>query len=262
MRLHRIYAIILRFMYLFKHSFDRQSDIFYWPAMDLLLWGLTSTYFGAKTGDSSLFVSIVVSGLLLWVIVWRGQYEVTVNLLEDLWNKNLINIFVSPLSFWEWITAFLTLGIVKSVLSMGVASLLGFLLYQVNILNIGWALLPFFFLLLMTGWWVGFLVAGIILRFGTKIQHLAWSMVFLIAPFSGVYYPISVLPNWAQSVAHFIPTSYIFEGARSAMANGTVDAMIFLKSLALNLVYLCLTLIFLRISFNVRLAKGLQKLQD
>ena len=38
-------------------------------------------------------VMIIISGILLWIIVWRGQYEITVNLLEDLWDKNLINIF-------------------------------------------------------------------------------------------------------------------------------------------------------------------------
>ncbi|PIP64659.1 ABC transporter, partial [Candidatus Roizmanbacteria bacterium CG22_combo_CG10-13_8_21_14_all_33_16] len=91
MRIHRIYAVILRFMYLFRRSYDRISDAFYWPTIDLMLWGLTSVYFRSYMPDASKVILIIMSGILFWIIIWRGQYEITVNLLEDLWNENLIN---------------------------------------------------------------------------------------------------------------------------------------------------------------------------
>ncbi|PIX73911.1 ABC transporter, partial [Candidatus Roizmanbacteria bacterium CG_4_10_14_3_um_filter_33_21] len=53
MRIHRIYAVILRFMYLFRRSYDRISDAFYWPTIDLMLWGLTSVYFRSYMPDAS-----------------------------------------------------------------------------------------------------------------------------------------------------------------------------------------------------------------
>jgi ABC-2 type transport system permease protein len=45
MKINRVYALLLRYFFYFRHSLDRMTDAFYWPTMDLLLWGLTSVYF-------------------------------------------------------------------------------------------------------------------------------------------------------------------------------------------------------------------------
>ena len=200
-----------------------------------------------------------MSGILFWIIVWRGQYEITVNLLEDLWNENLINMFVSPLKFGEWITAFLLIGLIKAFMSFSFALLMAFILYKVNILFFGWNFIPIIALLIMTGWAVGFFVAGLILRFGTKVQTFAWTVVALISPFSALYYPVSILPAWAQAVAKLIPASYIFEGIREIISKGKISPDKLYIGLSLNCVYLVLSLWFLRNSFNKVLNKGLVK---
>ena len=223
MKLHRIYAIILRFMYLFRHSLDRLSDAFYWPTLDLLLWGVTSTYFRSYLPQTSQIVLVILGGILLWIIVWRGQYEITIGILEDLWNRNLVNIFVTPLKFSEWITSLVMLGIIKAIMSFSFGLFVAFILYKINIFTLGFYLIPFALLLIITGWWIGFFIAGLILRYGIKIQQLAWTAPWVISPFSAIYYPVSSLPDWAQAIALFIPTSYVFEGAREVIEKGTLD---------------------------------------
>lgn len=260
MKWHRIYAIILRFLYFFRHSLDRIMDNFYWPTLDLFLWGLTSTYLSSFFSDSSAVVVTIVSGILFWILVYRGQHEVSVNLLEDMWNKNLVNLFVSPLKFSEWIASFIILGIIKAALSFSFAIVLAYLLYRVNIFAYGVHLVLFLPLLIMTGWWVGFMVAGVILRFGTRVQSFAWTLVWVISPFAALYYPVSALPEWAQIVSRGIPVSYIFEGAREVLATGRVNAIYLLIALGLNLLYLGLAIVFLRSSFNAVLKRGLVRL--
>src|SRR5215469_5374382 len=107
MQKHRIYAIILRYAYLFRHSIDRLTDSFYWPTIDLIIWGLTGAYIQHLQSHFASIIVMLVSGLVFWSIIWRAQYEITVNVLEDFWDRNLINIFVSPLKFSEWATSFL-----------------------------------------------------------------------------------------------------------------------------------------------------------
>ncbi len=260
MKIHRIFAIVLRYTYLFMHSFDRLSDAFYWPALDLFVWGLTSVYFRSFMPVDSPVLLIILSGIVLWLIVWRGQYEISVNLLEDLWNKNLVNIFVSPLKFSEWVVSFLIIGFIKAVVSLIFTSFLAFLLYKFRIFIYGFYIIPFFLLLILTGWWVGFFVAGIILRYGTRVQTLAWVMVAAISPFSAVYYPLSALPLWAQKVAMIIPTSYIFEGAREVIYKGVLDPRKLIICLLLNIIYLTLSILFLKKSFAKILEKGLIKI--
>jgi len=247
-------------MYLFKHSLDRQSDAFYWPTVDLIMWGLTSSYIGAHSTDKTSAVLMVISGLVLWIVLWRGQYEITVNILEDMWNKNLINMFAAPLKLSEWMVSFISLGFVKAGVSLFYASLMAMLLYKVKIFTHGIQLIPFLFLLMMTGWWVGFFVGGLIMRFGGKVQNFAWSMVYLIAPFSAIYYPLSVLPHWAQKVAAFIPTSYIFEGSRELVLYGHLDGGKLLIAFSLNALFLAFSLWFFKGSFKKVLQKGLVKL--
>lgn len=259
MKIHRIYGIILRYLYLFRRSLDRLSDAFYWPTIDLFIWGLTSVYFRSFIPEASPIIMIIISGILFWLILWRAQYEISVNLLEDLWNKNLINIFVSPLKFSEWIVSFIALGIIKASMSFPFALFVAFLLYKIKIFFYGFYLIPFIFLLLISGWFVGFFTAGFILRFGTKVQTLAWALAGLLAPFSAIYYPVSALPIWAQKIALVLPTSYLFEGMREVIYTGRLDISKIIISFILNVIYFTASIIFLRRSFNKVLEKGLIK---
>jgi len=259
MKVHRIKGIVLRYMFIMKHSINRWSDVIYWPVIDLLLWGLTIKYVTLLSSNPQKVVVSVIAGLLLWTLVWRAQYEISVNILEDLWSKNLINLFVSPLTFWEFITAFLIIGLIKVVIGFVFTSFIAYLLYRVNMFIFGFYLIPFVLLLFMTGWWVGFLVGGLILRFGTKVEQFAWSMISLLSPFTAIYYPLSILPNWAQTVAKFVPTSYIFEGAREVITKGILDPKKIIICFILNCIYITLALIFMRKSFDKILQKGLVK---
>lgn len=259
MRAHRIYAIILRYLYLLRHSYDRLADIFYWVIMDIILWGFTSAFFRkALEGDSNITTNLI-GGLILWYVVWRTQYEISVNLLEEVWNKNLINIFVSPITFFEWIFAFMISGIVKVILMLMIAVPVAYYMYEVNFFVYGKYLFVFIPLLMISGWTVGLIIVSFLLRFGTKLQTLAWSFPYLVNPFSAIFYPLSILPLFAQNIAHFIPTSYIFESARSVVNTGMLDPNMILKSLILNVVYLSLSFIFVSVSFKKVLEKGLVK---
>ena len=260
MKLNRIYAMVLRYWYYMKHSLDRLSDMFYWPSVDLLLWGLTSKFIENKTGDTSSILFVIISGILFWIIVWRGQYEITVNFLEELWNNNLINLFVSPLKLGEWIISVFIIGIFKMTLSLGFAAILAFFLYKTNILNYGIYMIPFAFLLILTGWAVGLFITAIIMRFGTKVQTLAWTAIMLISPFSAVYYPLSTLPKWAQNVSKFVPTSYVFENARNLIFKGTVNTQDLFISFALNIAYLFIAVKFIYYGFARAKEKGLKSL--
>lgn len=260
MKIHRIYGLLLRYLYYFRKSWDRLSDAFYWPTIDLLVWGITSSYILKVAPNFPQFILIVMSGLLLWLILWRAQYEISINLLEEYWNRNLINIFVSPVKFSEWILTVMLLGFIKAAFSLPFAAFLAFLLYKFNIFMYGYYFLIFILLLFMTGWSIGFLVSGIILRFGTRIQTLAWTMIGILSPLTAVYYPVSILPFWVQKISYLLPPTYVFEAGRALIFNNVLEMRGLLISLLLNLLYLILSLWFLKRSFNKLLDQGLAKL--
>ena len=156
--------------------------------------------------------------------------------------------------------AWLIMGIIKGSVSFAYAWVLAWILYKTNIFTYGFYTLPFLFLLLLSGWWIGFLIASIIIRYGSRVQTLAWSVPWILAPFSAIYYPVEILPGWAQGIAQFLPTSYIFEGMRQVISTGVLDWNKVYISLLLNLVYLLITILILRKSFYALLKRGVVKL--
>lgn len=256
-----VWAVVIRHFYNFRHSLDRLSDSFYWPAMDIFLWGFTSVFITKQSGNIPELVTILLSGLILWTVVWRGQYEITVNLLEEIWSRNLVNLFASPLRIREWMAGVFLLGFLKMFISVGFSAFLAYVVYKTNIFILSFYLIPFMVSLLLTGWGFGLFVAGLIVYYGHKIQALAWSGVFLLVPFSGVYYPISTLPEWAQKVAHFVPTSYVFEGMRSIIFEQKVNLQPLIISILINIVFVVLGIIFFVFMFNKSKEKGLARLE-
>lgn len=258
--IHRVFAMVIRYTYNLRHSLDRLSDMFYWPLLDLLIWGVTGLYLARLMSNSDSYLFLILNGLIFWIVVWRAQYEINTNLLSELWDKNLVNIFVSPLTVYEWITSFMIFGLIKSLISVAFSAIIAYLIYGYNIFSYGPSIIIFFIALLLTGWSFGFIVAGFLIRFGQRVQTLAWGGVALIAPFSVLYYPISVLPHWAQTVAHFVPSSYIFEALRSTLFYKPISVIDIGISFGINILYLIIAIAFFVFMFNKSKKLGLGRL--
>jgi ABC-2 type transport system permease protein len=222
-----------------------------------VLWGITSRYIAGTGLGSNLVILSLLGGIILWIFPWRGQYEIAVNLLEDLWNRNLVNLFASPLLFSEWVITLMLTGIFKAVISFVFAGLVAILLYSTNVFTLGLSILPWAGILMIFGWVIGLIIASLIMRFGTKIQTLAWTSIYLVAPFVGVYYPISALPVWAQHVAYWVPASYVFEAMRGLIMGHPVPLINLFWPLILCLIYFVLALLLLYGSFRHILRRGL-----
>ncbi len=53
---------------------------------------------------------------------------------------------------------------------------------------------------------------------GAQMTFVLQSCLLLI---SGVYYPVSILPDWMQVLSHLSPATYLLAGVRSALIDGT-----------------------------------------
>lgn len=259
MSLNRILAMMYRYMVSAKHSYDNIADLFYWPALELIIWGMTGIYL-AKLANNEQGIFSIVTGLVFWIIVWRAQYEMGLNLLVEIWEKNLVNVFAAPITIKEYITSLTIYGFFKMLLSLSFSAGVAFFLYQYNIFQFGWYLLPVIASLLITGWTIGFIVMGLLIRFSAKIQTVAWTGAALISPFSAPYFPLTLLPDWAQAIARFIPTSYMFEGLREIAATGNISYDKIVLSLALNILYLILSIKFFFTMFRKSRTLGLGRL--
>ena len=217
--LTRIWAMVLRYSALHRRSLLRTFDVFFWPVMDLLVWGFVTVYLQRNApGPIGHGVSFLIGGMILWDLHYRAQQGVTVSLMEEIWTRNIVNLLVTPLRRWEWLAATMLYGIGKTVVIALVLGVLAFALYTFRIWALGWGLVPLLAHLLLFGWAVGLMTAGLVVRYGYAAEALIWGIPFLIQPFSAVFYPVTVLPAAFQPVAWALPTTWIFEDLRAALA--------------------------------------------
>lgn len=260
MSIRRLIGLNKRYVYTLFHSYDRLSDMFYWPIMDILVWGITGLYFASLSQNPKETTTVLLTGLIFWIITWRSQYEITVNLLTEMWDRNLVNIFSSPITLTEWISSVMIYGGLKTGISLVFSAAIAFILYRYAFLQFGWWLLPIVISLCLTGWAIGFSVASILIRYGMRAQTLAWTGAYIIVPFSAIYYPLSILPDWAEKLALIVPSSYIFEAMRQHIATNNISADKIFASFALNIAYLILSIMLFTYAFKKSKEKGLGRL--
>lgn len=260
MSLSRIRGVMLRYFYFFARL-DHIVDLFFWPLLDLFIWGITSVWIQTQDPSMPTLAVVLLTGLVFWQLIWRGTYEISVNLLQEFWSRNMINLFSTPLKFSEWVVALMLLGLGKLFITLGFGALVVFVLYSLNIFSVGPALIPFAASLLISGWCLGFLSAAVIVYWGQRMQMLAWITAYVFMPFSAVFYPVSALPCWAQSIAQCLPMPYIFEGMRAVLHEGHFSWKDCAISFGLNAFYLTAILILFWKLFEKSRAKGLARLE-
>lgn len=260
MKWHRIYGVFLRYLYVLKKGLLSLSDLFYWPLVDILLWGLTSVWIQSHSTVDNLPL-MLMTGLIFWQVAWRGSIDISSNLLQEFWHRNLSNLFSTPLKISEWIAGLILLCLCKLIVTICFGGLVVYILYSLNVFQLGWAFLPFAALLLVFGWTLSFLSSSAIIIWGHRIEMIAWMIAYVFAPFSAVFYPIDVLPAWAQTISWCLPTTYIFEGMRSILATGAFPGHYFWTSLALNILYLAGSIYLFFAAFEHSRSKGLGRLE-
>ncbi len=216
----RITAVMLRQMYLYKRTLHRWLEAVYWPVLDITLWGLLSRYI-AKTDPTSRIGFGLLGALISWDILFRAQQSVSVGFLEDMWSRNVLNVWSTPIRAWEYVGGTVLVGILRVALGAGIAIAIAGFAFGFNFMaEVGLPLIPCLLALLLMGWAVGIATTAAILRLGQGAEELAWALGFLFQPFSAVFYPVSVLPGWMRAIAFFVPSSHVFEGMRAILLRG------------------------------------------
>jgi ABC-2 type transport system permease protein len=249
--------MVLRYLYLVRRSWPRILELIYWPSVQLVLWGFISQFLVTNSTWVAQASGVLMAAVLLWDVLFRAHLGVSLAFFEEVYSRNLGHLFVSPLRVSELVGALLTISLLRTLIGIGGAALLAIPLFDFSIFGLGLPLLGFFANLLVMGWSVGLLVSGLVLRYGLGAESLAWVSIFALAPISGIYYPVAVLPEWLQAVAWLLPSSHVFEGMRALMFEQTVRLDLMLQSAGLNVVFLAAGAGAFTVAFNSARQRGL-----
>src|SRR5215467_386253 len=223
MNIRRTSAIVIRHFYLVSGSPARVLPLFAWVAIDMVLWGFITKYLNSVTAAGFDFVPVFLGAVLLWDFFTRVMHGVTMAFMEDVWSRNFLNIFATPLSIWEYVSGLVVSSIGTSAVGLFVMIVLASTIFGLSFIAYGVALIPFLLVLFLFGIALGILGAAIVLRFGPASEWFIWPVPALVSPFSGVFYPITTLPHWMQYICLLLPPSYVFENVRAIVAGGAAS---------------------------------------
>ena len=236
--LGRVGALVLRHVYILRSSLPRLLELAYWPTVQMVMWGFMTQFLAGQTSYVAQAFGVLLSAVLLWDVLFRGQLGLSISFLEEIWSRNLGHLFVSPLRPAEMAAALMTMSLIRTLIGIVPASLLALYFFGFSVYSLGLYLVGFFFGLIAFGWAIGLAVSGLVMRYGMAMESLAWGVIFALMPISAVYYPVSVLPTWLQYLAWALPPAHVFEGMRAILVNGQARPDLLFSTLALDALYL------------------------
>lgn len=257
MSLTRTAAVALRQFYLLRGSPARILPLFAWVAVDILLWGFITRYLNTVTSPGVDFVHALLGAVLLWDFFSRVMHGVATAFLEDVWSRNFLNFFASPLSITEYLGGLVITSIATSMIGLVVMLILATTVFGLSYFTYGLLVIPFLLVLFLFGIALGIFGSAIVLRLGPASEWFVWPIPAIVSPFVGVFYPLSTLPAWMQYFAYLLPPSYVFENMRTIVSGGTPSLPALLWSICLALLYILLACWFFTRIYNHAVRTGL-----
>lgn len=259
--LHSVWALTLRYLRLFLHDTNVKISTLYWPLLDVVLWGFLGSWMQGSHGTGfENYQSVALLCILLWQTAVRSTQCIFRCFLEELWTRNLVNLFSLPVSLPEWILSLIlyssTMVLVILLYCMGLIVLF----YNISFWYLLWAVILFAPPLFISGLWLGFTCLQALAYFGKRSDEIGWLISWVFAPFSTAYYPLEVLPAWAQAVSKCLPMSYAFQGLRKYLTTHEDPTPYLIKAYTLSILYAALSIALFAWVFHSTKKKGLTRL--
>jgi len=256
MNFGRIYGLFLRHFYLITRSFPRILDLIYWPSIQITLWGFISIFFEQYSSYYTNTVGVILTCEILYDFLFRTSIGFNMLFLEEIWSRNFTNLFIAPIKIGEIISSLIFTALIRALLGLIPAILLTSPLFGISLLDLGSYLFLLFLSLYIFGISIGIIVSAGLLRFGPSFENIAWSTMFLLAPFGCIYYPIETLPDFFQKIAYGLPLVYIFEETRNILINNKVNLSNLITAFSLNITYLILAISLFYYAFSKARKRG------
>jgi len=168
------------------------------------------------------------------------MHGVTMAFLEDVWSRNFLNLFASPLTIAEYLCGLVLSSVATSSVGLVMMLVLASAVFGLSFFGYGLLLVPFLLALFLFGIALGIFGSALVLRFGPASEWLVWPVPALLSPFAAVFYPVSSLPHWMQHVSRLLPPTYVFEGIRAILTGDDYGGAALAWSTFLSVLYILL----------------------
>lgn len=186
------------------------------------------------------FASYLLVGATGWGFIWAVMSQISESLRTEMELGTLESILATPTSIYTIIISYTIFGSLFGSLSVVGLILTGYILFGVNIMasvSIFTIIIFILSIIMMVG--LGMILGGLTVWF-KNIGQAAPLIQSITMFFCGVYFPITILPEYLQPISKFIPFYYFIEGLRTSLLPSIPSKIYFYIS-----VLLIFSLIFL-----------------
>src|SRR5262249_52812131 len=125
----RVRAVARRHAFVLRRSPHRWFDIVIWPLVDAVLFGSLGVFVARQTGgDSQAGVAYLLTGILLFHVIYQVQIAMSTGFLEETWSRNLLNLMTTPLREIEYVGGVALFGMFKLVVGISVVAVVASIL--------------------------------------------------------------------------------------------------------------------------------------
>ena len=158
------------------------------------------------------YTMFILPGLIMMNTLTNASSNTSSSMLQMKLLQQLPDLLTAPLSGIEIALAYIIGGAVRGMVNGILVLLVGVLLIDLPVHDIGGTLLFLF----LVSW--AFSSMGLVMgQIAESWDQLAMIQNFFLTPLSflgGIFYSIKMLPNWAQSLSYFNPIYYMINGIR------------------------------------------------
>lgn len=233
-----VWAFALRSLLMASRNVFFFFELLFWPIVGVLSIGLLTRFLHLGAPETSF----VLIGTIALSVIQVCELEVSYAVLYDVWSKSMKHQFLAPIGVRHLTTGSWLIGVFRGLLVFVLLAALSRWAFGFDVLLSGVADLAVFLLgCFLMAWSIGVVVCTLIMRFGTRAEASAWASVNLVLVLAGIYYPVSVLPGPAATLAAAVPLTYFLDAYRTHYGFASEFAHPVATGLALSAVYLALS---------------------
>ena len=177
----------------------------------------------------TMFFSYMYVGNAMYMFVADVLFGVTWVIHDDREHyMTLKQVYIAPIKFETYI--FGRAAIKIAITSFGVLLTLLFGVFvlgvDIDLAAVNWPLLVVALILgLATLAIMGLALGGVTFLTAKHAMGINEGVAGIFYVLSGVIFPITILPDWAQSISKFLPVTYWMEGVRRGLEPGVITAL-------------------------------------
>ncbi len=188
--------------------------IFVYPFVALLSIGLFAYYISLSGGPPEAVLFVLV-GVIVWNFYDLTQRAVTYGMTYDMWSNSLRHGMVNASGTKEFIIGNSFYGLLTSYLVVIFVGIAGIMAFGFNVFSAGPVLIISLLPVFLFATSIGLLINSLMITRGHNWMSLIWSISGVIMIFSGVFYPLDILPEAVRFIALSLPTTYSIDALRA-----------------------------------------------